>query len=60
MPNKLADTKQRISSSQDKKLIERVQLIAESEGISFTEALKRALEKLVADYENEKQTRKKG
>ncbi len=59
MPNKLADSKQRISSSQDKKLISRLQSIADNEGISLTEALKRAIEKLVADYEHETKQKKK-
>lgn len=59
MPGKLADNKQRISSSQEKKLVERVQKIAHAEGISFTEALRRALEKLVEDYESDKKNKNK-
>ena len=59
MPGKLADNKQRISSSQEKKLVERVQKIAHAEGISFTEALRRALEKLVEDYEIDKKNKNK-
>ena len=59
MPNKLSDSKQRISSSQEKKLLSRVKAIAKEQGMSFTEALRLAMEKLVAEYENNKKTQKK-
>lgn len=58
MPNKLSDTKQRISSSQEKKLVRRVKAIANEQGMSFTEALRLAMEKLVAEYENKKTYKK--
>jgi len=58
MPNKLSDTKQRISSSQEKKLVRRVKAIANEQGMSFTEALRLAMEKLVAEYENKKTHKK--
>ena len=59
MPGKLSDKKQRISSSQEKKLVEQVQKIAQAEGISLTEALRRALKKLVEDYESDKKRKTK-
>lgn len=58
MPNKLSDTKQRISSSQEKKLVRRVKAIANEQGMSFTEALRLAMEKLVAEYESKKTHKK--
>ena len=57
MPNKLSDAKQRISSSLEKKLVKRMQKLADMEGITLTEVLKRAIEKLVADYEREKKSK---
>lgn len=57
MANKLSDGKRRISSAQDKKLIAKVQKLADEMNITFTDALKMALENLIAEYEHEKKSK---
>lgn len=59
MPNKLSDTKQRISSSQEKKLVRRVKAIANEQGMTFTEALRLSMEKFATEYENKKTHKRK-
>jgi len=59
MANKLSAEKKRISSAQDRKLVERVQKIADKMNITFTDALKLALENLISEHENEKKKQKK-